>query len=79
MNFNFVAIDPLALILPTSIYLIFVEKLHPHTPVDSVLNEVLRGATAEEKSFIATRVASLNEYTAAVSAAIKGQAAAARS
>jgi hypothetical protein len=77
MNFNFLAVDPLALILPTNMYLIWVEIHNPNNPFANDLAEVLKRATAEEKSFISARLANLNGYTAAVSAALKGQAAAA--
>jgi hypothetical protein len=76
MNFHFLAIDPLALILPTNIYLIWVEIHNPHNPFAKDLAEVLEGATAEEKSFISARLANLNAYTAAVNAAMKGHASA---
>ena len=77
MKFNFLAIDPLALILPTNMYLIWVEIHNPNNPFANDLAEVLKRATAEEKSFISARLANLNAYTAAVGAALKGQAAAA--
>jgi hypothetical protein len=77
MNFNFLAVDPLALILPTNIYLIWVEIHNPNNPFANDFAEVLKRATAEEKSFISARLANLNAYTAAVNAALKGQAAAA--
>ena len=73
---EFVAIDPLALILPTSVYLKFVEKLHPNEPVLANLADVLKHLTPQEKAFVQARVRTLSAYTTAVEKAV-GLAAAA--
>jgi hypothetical protein len=39
---DLVAIDPLALILPTAVYLALQEKSNPHQPVTSALTAVLK-------------------------------------
>jgi hypothetical protein len=75
---EYVAIDPLALILPTSVYLAIQEKINPHVPVTSVLNEVLGNVSQEQRAFIQARVATLNLFTTAVTQALGAQAAAAR-
>jgi hypothetical protein len=40
-------IDPLAMLLPTSVYLALMEKLHPNEPI---LREVMAKMTAAEKA-----------------------------
>ena len=61
-----IAIDPWALILPSRIYLIFVEKNHPHEPSIAHLAEVVKQMTPEEKAFTKARLRTLNAYTGAV-------------
>ena len=46
----YAAIDPLALIFPTSVYVKIVEKLHPHTPLIDVLRAAAKTMSKEEKS-----------------------------
>jgi hypothetical protein len=74
---EFVAIDPLALIFPTSVYLILVEKLHPHEPVTAHLGEVVKQMNAEQRASVQARIRTLNAYTGAVEKAL-GQAAGAK-
>ena len=73
---EFVAIDILALLLPTSAYLRIVEKLHPHEPVTAHLNEAVRGLSAGEREFVQARVRTLSAYAAAVEKALAHTAAA---
>jgi hypothetical protein len=73
---EFVAIDPLALILPSSVYQRLVEKFHPHEPPTAHLSEVLKQLTPQEATFVKSRIRTFKEYTAAVEKAI-GQAVAA--
>lgn len=73
---EFVAIDPLALLLPTSVYLAIQEKINPHQPVITVLTEALKQVSPAEKTAIQARIHTLNTYTAAVQEALGGRAAA---
>ena len=66
-----VAIDPLAMILPTRIYLIITELLHPHVPLTDVLPKVLAQATAEERAFIGGRVKAIAAICHAVELAAR--------
>ena len=66
------AIDPWALILPTRIYLIFVEKLHPHEPVLPRLTAAIKQMTPEEKEFVQARISRLTSYAGAVEKAMTG-------
>ena len=70
MFHEYLAIDILALILPTRIYLIIVEKNHPHNPVTAILGDAVKHMTPEEKAFTRARIASLNAYTGAVAEAL---------
>lgn len=78
MHIQYAAIDPLALIFPTSVYLKLVEKLHPNEPPIAHVAEVAKTMTAEEKAYVQARLRTLSAYTDAVSKAV-GQTAAAKS
>jgi hypothetical protein len=58
-----VAIDPLALLLPSRIYVIIAEKQHPHEPALAVLEEAMRDMSAAEKTFVTARARALAEYS----------------
>ena len=65
------AIDPLALIFPTRIYLILMEILHPNTPLTDALPKVLAQANAEERAFIGKRVKAITAICHAVEVAAR--------
>lgn len=65
-----VAIDPLALLLPASIYARLIEKFHPHVPSTADIAAVLKKATLAEKKDIAARTAAVVACTKAVEEAI---------
>jgi hypothetical protein len=69
--FDYVAIDPLALLLPGPVYVKIVEKLHPHVPKVAEIAEAARGMTAEERSFVLARAKILIAYGQAVEEALK--------
>jgi len=60
--FHDVAIDPLALLLPTAIYVKLVEKLHPHEPVRAAVEQAMRSLSTEEKAAVVARARLLGEY-----------------
>ena len=64
------AIDPLAMLLPTNIFLIYMEKLHPNEPV---LREAMSKMTAAEKA----ETLAVANLMAAAAAAVKKVAGAA--
>ena len=45
---DYVAIDPLALVLPSAVYVRLVEKFSPHVPKVAEISEAAKGMTAEE-------------------------------
>lgn len=57
-----VAIDPLALLLPSRIYVVFAEKEHPHEPARAAVERALRPLNAKQKSAVAARARILAEY-----------------
>ena len=66
MFFEYVAIDPLALIFPGPIYVILAEKLHPHVPKVEQLREAMSSLKPEEKAFVVARARVLGEYAKVV-------------
>jgi len=61
----YAAIDPLALIFPTSVYVKIVEKLHPHTPLIDVLRAAAKTMSKEEKAETAANAKRIAEYAQA--------------
>lgn len=57
------AIDPLALLLPPSLYAKLVEKFHPHVPSVAEIAEILRVASPAERTEMASRIASVSTCT----------------
>ena len=56
-----VAIDPLALLLPSRIYVIIAEKDHPHEPVRVAVEKAMESLNAEEKAAVVARARVLGE------------------
>jgi hypothetical protein len=67
---EFAAIDPLALILPMSIYIIVAEIKHPHEPNVGKLREALSTLSDAEKTFVLARAREFAASAKAVEAAI---------
>ena len=68
---EFVAIDPMALILSGRAYLIWAELHHPHVPKVAEIQEALRTVSAEEQKTILARARALAAYGNAVEEAIQ--------
>jgi hypothetical protein len=66
----YTAIDPLALLFPTDIYLRIMENLHPHVPMTAHLDEIAKRMSPEQRAYVHTRIRILTEYTEAVSKAV---------
>lgn len=64
------AIDPLALLLPNSVYVRLVEKLHPHVPSVSEIVEAAKGITAEQRAFVISRARVLSAHAKAIEQAM---------
>ena len=56
---DYAAIDPLALLLPSSVYVIVAEKLHPHVPKVADVREGVRDLTPQEKQLVLSRARTL--------------------
>jgi len=69
--FDFVAIDPLALLLPGPVYAKIAEKLHPHVPKVAEIAEAASTLTSQEKSFVLARARTLIAYGQAVEKALE--------
>ena len=65
LHVDTVAIDPLAVIFPTHVYLILMEKLHPHEPVIAAMEEVARTMSAEDRRVALARAKVLEEFAEA--------------
>jgi hypothetical protein len=68
---EFAAIDPLALLLPSSVYVRIIEKIHPHVPKVAEMQETLKAMNAEEKAFVLGRVRAMGEFSKAVEEAMR--------
>ncbi len=65
---TYVAIDPLAVLLPPHLYQILIEAKYPHVPLVEALKQaqVLSKLTPEEKADTLSRVKQVKEYVEAV-------------
>jgi hypothetical protein len=67
---DFAAIDPLALMLPTSAYLAVTEKLHPHVPKVADIREATKALSSEERAFVLSKARSLHAFAKVVEEAL---------
>lgn len=63
---EYVAIDPMALILRGDAYLTWVEIHHPHEPKVAEIEQVFKRMTAEQRKFALARARNLAAYCKAV-------------
>ena len=70
IDVTYAAIDPLALLLPTDIYLIITELKHPHEPAVALIERAVAQMPAEAKRATLARARMMTEYANAVSEAI---------
>lgn len=63
---EFLAIDPLALVLPSTVYVNLVEKLHPHVPKVAEIKDAARSLSAEERRFAVARAQQIAAYAKVV-------------
>jgi hypothetical protein len=70
MVHEYAAIDILALIFPTSVYLKLIEKRHPHEPAIAHLEEIVKQMTPEQKAYVQARVRTFKAYTEAMEKAM---------
>lgn len=65
------AIDPLAVIFSTEVYLMIQEKLHPNVPLIDAVKATLAEASAEQRQFALGRAKMVNEMSKAVVDAVR--------
>jgi len=65
-------VDPLATILPSDIYVILQNKLHPNIPLVDALKQAAAAASPEQHAFMLTRAKMVGELTGAVISAVNG-------
>ncbi|MEA2876898.1 MAG: hypothetical protein QOF14_2094 [Hyphomicrobiales bacterium] len=72
MIHEYAAIDPMALLFPSRIYISLSEKLHPHVPKSIEIKEAVGRLTPEERLYILQRARVLSHYSKAVEEAVAG-------
>jgi len=70
---NYVAIDPLAILLPSSVYQRLVEKFNPHLPKVADIQEAARSMSAEERTHALASARSLVAYGKVVEEALSAK------
>ena len=69
---EFAAIDPMALLFPSRIYISMSEKLHPHVPKETEIKEAVGRLTPEERLYILGRARMMSTFSKAVEEAVAG-------
>jgi hypothetical protein len=70
-TFNeYVAIDPLAVLLPSAVYVRLIEKFHPHVPSIAEIQAAAKGMTADERALTLNQARNLAAQAKAVQEAI---------
>lgn len=67
---QYVAIDPMALVLSGKAYLIWIEKKHPHVPKVAEIREALRSLSAEDRAATLKQAQTMAAYAKAVEEAV---------
>jgi len=70
MLHEYAAIDPMALLFPSRVYISLSEKLHPHVPKSIEIKEALGRLTPEERLYILQRARTLGHFSKAVEEAV---------
>jgi len=70
MIHEYAAIDPMALLFPSRLYVALAEKLHPQVPRAIEIKEALGRLTPEERQYILLRARMLVTYSKAVEEAV---------
>jgi len=70
MLHEYAAIDPMALLFPSRLYVTLSERLHPQVPKSVEIKEALGRLTPEERLYILTRAKMLASYSRAVEEAV---------
>ena len=72
MLHEYAAIDPMALLVPSRIYISMSEKLHPHVPKALEIKEAVGRLTPEERLYILQRARMMSTYSKAVQGGGRG-------
>jgi len=72
MIHEYAAIDPMALLFPSRIYISMSEKLHPHAPKALEIKEAVGRLTPEERLYILQRARMMSTFSKAVEEAVAG-------
>src|SRR5256885_1352563 len=72
MIHEYAAIDPMALLFPSRIYISMSEKLHPHVPEPVGIKEAVGRLTPEGRLYILQRARMMSHYSKAVEGAVAG-------
>jgi len=70
MIHEYAAIDPMALLFPSRLYVELSEKLHTQVPRSIEIKEALGRLTPEERQYILLRARMLSSYSKAVEEAV---------
>ncbi|MBA3872241.1 MAG: hypothetical protein H0X30_24110 [Anaerolineae bacterium] len=70
---TYAAVDPLSIVFSERVYLILVEKLHPHVPLIDVMNEAIKEMSKEEVAFSISMAKRLVEYGQVAEKALEKQ------
>jgi hypothetical protein len=70
MLHEYAAIDPMALLCPSRLYVTLSERLHPQVPKSVEIKEALGRLTPEERLYILTRAKMLASFSKAVEEAV---------
>jgi hypothetical protein len=70
MLHEYAAIDPMALLFPSRLYVSMTERLHSHVPKSVEIKEALGRLTPEERLYILARARMLASYSKAVEEAV---------
>ena len=72
MIHEFAAIDPMALLFPSRLYVLMSEKLHPHVQKSIEIKEAIGRLTPAEMLYILQRARMLSTYSKAGEEAVGG-------
>ena len=72
MMHEYAAIDPMALLFPSRLYVSLSERMLPHVPKPIEIKEALGRLTPEERLYILQRARMLSHYSKAVEEAVGG-------
>ena len=71
---QFEAIDPLALLLPTPVYVKLIEGRYPHVPLAGIIDKAVAGMSKDEKQIVQERARKMVEVAQVVEKAMHSAA-----